>query len=158
MKRRLLTPLAVVLAMALVPALAGEYGKKCTASTQECLDKMAGKLKSTGWIGVELDKEKVPGQYLVTRIFPGSPAEASGIQEGDVLYALNGIVISDENKEALHKAKKDWAPGQKVTYTIKRGGQEKQVALALAPMPADVIARYVGEHMLEHATTDVAAK
>jgi C-terminal processing protease CtpA/Prc len=137
------------------PASAGEY-EKCTLSTQECLNMMADKMRTAGWVGVELDKDENTGVMTVKRTFEGSPAEAAGIQPGDVLYALNGVVISDANKDALAKARKEWKPGQSVTYTIKRNGSDRDVTLTLAPVPADVMARWIGEHMLQHASVDMA--
>lgn len=158
MRRMKWLALVAVMALAALPVAAGGYGKKCTASTQDCLNHMAAQMKNSGWIGVELDEDQATGAYKVTKVVPGSPAEASGIQPGDVLYALNGIRISEENHEALMKAKKEWKPGQSVTYTIKRDGTDRQVSLTLAPMPADVLARYIGTHMLEHATVEVVQK
>jgi hypothetical protein len=35
---------------------------------------------------------------------------------------------------------------------------DRKVAITLAPMPADILARYIGNHMLEHATVEVATK
>lgn len=137
-------------------ALAGE-SKKCNLSTQDCLDQMATKMKTYGWVGVELERDNESGTLTVLKVVPGSPAEAAGIQHGDTLYALNGVRIIKDNEEALTKARKEWKPGQSVTYTIHRGGAERQVTLTLAPMPADVLARYIGEHMLEHAGADLAA-
>jgi S1-C subfamily serine protease len=138
-------------------ALAGDSGHKCKLSTQDCLDHMAAKMKNSGWVGLELDMDDTTHVLTVTKVVPGSPAEAAGIQPGDVLYALNGVQINDANEEALQKVKKEWKPGQSVNYTIKRNGADHQVSLTLAPMPADVLARYIGQHMLEHATVDVAA-
>jgi C-terminal processing protease CtpA/Prc len=148
----------VLALIAAVPAVAGEYGKKCTENTQDCLDHMASKMKSGGWVGVEMDVDETTGALTVTKVIPGSPAEAAGIQTKDVLYALNGVRIAKDNDEALRKARQDWKPGQAVTYTIKRDGTDRQVTLTLAPMPADVLARYVGQHMLEHANSEVASK
>jgi C-terminal processing protease CtpA/Prc len=150
-----LTLIAIVL-VATLAVFAGESGKshdhqKCALSTQDCLDKMASMMKGTGWIGVELDMDEDTGVATVKRVFPGSPAEGAGIQPNDVLYALNGIRIVKENYDALDKTRKDWQPGQKVTYTIQRDGREHQVTMTLAPWPADVLAKYIGEHMLEHA-------
>jgi hypothetical protein len=51
-----------------------------------------------------------------------------------------------------------WAPGQEITYTIKRVGEDREVQLTLAPMPADVLAQWIGHHMLEHAQTEIAKK
>ncbi len=148
--------LIVLVALAALPAFAGHSGEKCTETTQACLDHMAQKLKSSGFVGVELDTDKNPEGLTVTRVIPDSPAEAAGIQPGDILIALNGVRINQKDEEALAKARKEWKPGQSVTYTIKRDGADRQVTLTLAPMPADVMAKYIGMHMLEHASIDVA--
>ncbi len=147
----------VLIVVAALPAFAGEYGKKCHESTQECLDHMAAKMKTSGWVGVELDMDDPSGGLKVLKVVPGSPAEAADIQPGDVLYALNGVRISNDNNEALARARKEWKPGQSVTYTIKRNGTDREVTLTLAPMPADVLAKWIGQHMLEHVTADVAS-
>ena len=72
-KTSLLLSLIAVVALA-VPAFAGE-GHKCTAPTQECLNKMSAKLKTHGWVGIEMDKSKKGGAMAVTRVVPGSSAE-----------------------------------------------------------------------------------
>ena len=143
--------LAVLVA---APAFAG-HGK-CDASTQECLDKMAAHMQKSGWVGVELEKSDMGG-YQVAKVIPGSPAEEAGIRAGDVLFAMNGIELGDENnKEAIMKVKKNLAPGKSVDYTIKRDGYDRQVTVTLAPMPADMLAQYVGQHMLDHASAGIA--
>jgi C-terminal processing protease CtpA/Prc len=149
---------AVVVLAAVPLVLAGHDGKKCSYGTQDCLDHMAAKMKTGGWVGVELEKDETTGALKVLKVVPGSPAESSGIQPGDQLFALNGVEMNDKNHDALKKAKSEWKPGQTVNYTIKRNGQEKKIALTLAPMPAEVLARFIGEHMLEHATVEVAVK
>lgn len=146
---------AALLALVALPAWAGEY-EKCTLSTQACLDKMAEKMRNAGFVGVELDMDPKTGQSTVKRVFEGSPAAAANIQPGDVLYALNGVVISDANKEALAAAKKEWKPGQLVTYTIRRKGADRDVSVTLAPVPSEVMARWIGEHMLQHAAVSLA--
>ncbi|HET6277455.1 MAG TPA: hypothetical protein VFG08_01580, partial [Candidatus Polarisedimenticolia bacterium] len=54
------------------------------------------------------------------------------------------------------KVKKGLSPGKSVDYTIKRDGYDRQVTVTLAPMPADVLARYIGQHMLDHASAGIA--
>ena len=158
MRRHLWLLILVIAVIAVLPAFAGGDHGKCKYSTQDCLDHMAIKMKSSGWVGVELDTDLAQG-YAVTKVFPGSPAEAAGIQAGDVLVALNGVPITRDNEDALMKARKDWKPGQNVTYTIKRNGSERQVPLTLATWPADALAKVVGQHMLEHAGNgEVASK
>ncbi len=51
-----------------------------------------------------------------------------------------------------------WVPGQEITYTITRDGSNREVNLTLAPMPADVLAKWIGQHMMDHAQVDVAQK
>jgi C-terminal processing protease CtpA/Prc len=156
MLRRTWVAVVAVLALAAAPLYAGEHHSKCTMSTQDCLDHMAAKMKSGGWVGVELDQNEETGTLTVLKVVPGSPAESAGIQPGDILYALNGVQINKDNEEKLQKVRKEWQPGQSVNYTLKRNGADKQVTLTLAPMPADVLARYIGQHMLEHASADIA--
>lgn len=131
MRRHLWLLILVIAVIAVLPAFAGGDHGKCKYSTQDCLDHMATKMKGSGWVGVELDTDVAEG-YAVTKVFPGSPAEAAGIQAGDVLVALNGVTINQDKEDALMKARKDWKPGQSVTYTIKRNGSERQVPLTLA--------------------------
>jgi len=145
---------ALVLALA-VPAWAG-HGEKCNYPTQECLDHMATMMKSGGWVGVELDFDEETGIPTVKKVVPGSPAETAGIEPGDVFVALNGVRFGKDNEEALKKAKKDWKPGQSVSYTLSRNGLDKKVEVTLAPMPADIMAAWVGQHMLQHANMQVA--
>ena len=38
-----------------------------------------------------------------------------------------------------------------------RGDYEKNYDLELARMPADLLARYVGQHMLQHAQVELAS-
>ena len=147
---------AVVLVASIASVAAGEH-KKCPAKTQDCLDLMSNKMKTSGWVGLELDWDQAKSSQVVTKVIPGSPAESAGIQIGDVLYALNGVRISPDNDEELAKARKGWKPGESVRYTIKRNGTDREVNLTLAPMPADVLARIIGEHMLQHVTNDIAA-
>ena len=152
--------LLAAVAVACSAAVAGDPGKRCTMPVQECLEHMSAALKSSGWVGIEFDPETGPeGGYRVTRVLPDSPAEKAGIQVGDLLTALNGVRLVKANDAALAKARKEWNPGHAVTYTVKRLGQDRDISLTLAPMPADVMARWIGEHMMEHiAAGSVASK
>ena len=154
MQRHIWLILVAVAILAFLPVFAGDHGK-CKYSTQDCLDHMAANMKNSGWVGVEFETDN-PDGYEVSRVIPGSPAEAAGIQAGDVLVALNGVAIKKENDEALSKARKEWKPGQVVAYTVKRDGSERQVSVTLGSWPADALAKMIGTHMLEHARGEVA--
>ena len=147
---------ALILAGALgLPALAGnkEYGK-CSEDTQTCLNHMAAMLKGRGWLGIEMDDSKGAAAMKVTRVIPGSPAQAAGIKEGDVLVAVNGVKFASNTEEkcATCEAMKDhWTPGTKVTYIISRDRKDITIEATLAVLPPDVMAQWVGMHMIEHA-------
>jgi membrane-associated protease RseP (regulator of RpoE activity) len=135
----------------------GAMHKKCPYSTQECLNTMAQRLKTAGWIGIEYDSDQ-PGPPKVQRVVPGSPAEKAGLQPGDELISLNGIELKEGNEEKLKVARGDWTPGHTVHYMVKRNGALKPIDIVLGTWPADVLAKYIGEHMLEHAEADAQAK
>lgn len=136
-------------------AFAGE-SSKCTLSTQECLNEMAAKMKRSGWIGVMLEREK-DGLLHVTEVVAGSPAQRAGIQPGDTLYAMNGIPLIVGNESKIQKARADLKPGSSITYNVRRDGGSRDLTMTLAPMPTDIMAKYIGAHMLEHAAQDLAA-
>jgi S1-C subfamily serine protease len=128
--------------------MAGEGGE-CEQSAEACLAYFANKADSYGWVGIELDRNEETGVMMVSRVVEESPAVKAGFKEGDVLFALNGVELSDENKEKLKAAKGDWTPGTEVTYTIKRKGKSKELSVTLAEVPRDVLAQWVGNHMLD---------
>ncbi|MEK7704841.1 MAG: PDZ domain-containing protein [Myxococcota bacterium] len=149
-----LAPLCGVLLL-VSPALAGEHSESCNLPVQDCLNTMVTKLKDTGFIGVELDVDKATRALMVTKVIAGSPAESAGIQAGDELYAINGIRVTEENEAAISKVK---LPGKEVTCTMRRRGEDRVFKVTLVPMPADVMARYIGEHMMLHAKQAEVAK
>jgi C-terminal processing protease CtpA/Prc len=115
---------------------------------------MVMQMKDYGWAGLMYDKT-ADGANQVKTVAAGSPAEAAGFKAGDLLVALNGIELNEKNHEALGKVNRK--PGSTVTYTIRRGAEEKKLAVTLVQMPQDVIATNVGSHMVEaHATLATA--
>ena len=156
--RKTLVAMLALAVLAIVPAIAGHDGQKCSYDTQECLNMMATKMKNSGWIGVDLDKVEGEGGLAIKAVVPGSPAEKAGLKAGDIFYAIDGVVLGEENEEKVKKAMKAWKPGTSITYTIKRDGQDRKASLTLAAMPADLLAKYIGQHMLDHASVEVAAK
>jgi predicted metalloprotease with PDZ domain len=165
-----LSLIAFLVAALMLPAFAGgkdceknaavmAAGKKgCPNNTQDCLNAMAAKLQKKGWVGIEYDKDEATGVMTVTRVVPGSPAEAAGFQKGDVLLAVNGVSLEEGSKEQMHRVKQSMVPGGQVAYTVKRAGQKRTLDVTLAKVPEDVMAQWIGSHMLEHATVAVAQK
>ena len=119
---------------------------------------MYQKLASSGWLGVEMAKSE-GGKATVKGVKPGSPAEAAGFQVGDVLVAINGVEISEANQAALKAAKKSLVAGSEGRYTVVRQGAKKTLTARLVAPPREVLAQWIGEHMIEdHVESKVASK
>lgn len=70
------------------------------------------------------------GQGLaVVHVAPGSPAGAAGIQVHDVLLKLDQQILIDPRQ--LSVLVRGFAPGNSVTLTIVRGGQQEMVSATL---------------------------
>ena len=151
-------------AVALSPALAGGAGcakgaslakagaahEKCTMSLEECRQAMAA-AKDRGWAGLELDD--VDGKLVVTRVYPTSPAARAGFLVGDVLVALNGVPLTDQNQEKLATMKRKLTPGTEVIYDVARKRDTRYLTVTLGKMPQDVYDAMVAKHLAEHDGT-----
>jgi C-terminal processing protease CtpA/Prc len=159
--RKFFVPVLLVL-VAVGVAGAGEKGEKgdyakCEMPTQECLNMMTKYWKEHGWVGVELDKTDAGAGMVVTRVVDASPAAAVGLQVGDVLFAMNGLELNEANSEKLEAQRKEWTVGANVTWTMVRDGKKMDFDITLESMPADILAAWIGHHMMEHAELEVAA-
>ncbi|TDI30830.1 MAG: PDZ domain-containing protein [Acidobacteria bacterium] len=146
-----------LVALALVPAMvAGEKVGRCTAGTQECLDAMVSYFQNRGWVGLELENADGIENMIVVRVVAGSPAEAAGFREGDRLVALNDIRFEEANVTTLKDLQSDLTPGKQVIYRVERKGGMRELSVTLAAVPDDVMGRWIGRHMMEHAGADIA--
>ncbi|HEX7186546.1 MAG TPA: PDZ domain-containing protein [Thermoanaerobaculia bacterium] len=146
--KRSISLLAIALMFALTaPALAG--GEQCAKEHAAKKAKMA----AHGWLGIETEKDEASGAYRVTKVAAGSPAEQAGFQSGDVLVAFNGIPVKD--KEKMKAAKASLGVGSRVSYTVARNGAQQQLSATLAPVPEEVLAKWVAE---DEEAAKVAAK
>jgi S1-C subfamily serine protease len=93
---------------------------------------------------------------IVTRVVPGSPAEAAGFREGDRLVALNDVKFKEANVAALKNLQSDLSPGKQVIYRVERKGGMRELWVTLAAVPDEVMGRWIGRHLMEHASVDVA--
>jgi len=72
---------------------------------------------------------------LITDIEPGSPTDRSGLQEYDVIVAINGTPTNDRKQfiEALRN--QDLKVGAVLTFTINRDGKQMDIDVTLEPNP-----------------------
>ncbi len=72
---------------------------------------------------------KTPGGMYIEEVAPGGAAEAAGIKKGDVLTHINGKAMQSQGDVQETIAK--FRPNDKITITVKRGGDVKQIEVTL---------------------------
>jgi S1-C subfamily serine protease len=79
---------------------------------------------------------------VITEIIEGSPAEAVGLQVGDVITNLEGeaILTTQELVEAVGRN----APGDRVDLTVRRGSRTLTYSVTLVPHPDDPERGFLG--------------
>lgn len=121
---------------------------RCPRSIQECVDSRVAEAKRVGLIGLEGVYLGDLGGYRVDSFVTGSRAEAAGVRTGDVLMKVNGIPLADG--QAARDDAPNRAPGMTVELSLLRGGEEVTVKVEVIEKPKDLLAREIGEHLLEH--------
>ncbi|HWA31610.1 MAG TPA: aspartyl protease family protein, partial [Rhizomicrobium sp.] len=69
--------------------------------------------------------------YKVVDVTKGAPAEAAGLAVGDEIVAVDGKPAKSIPVYAMRQRLRDDAPGTVVKFTIKRGGETKDVSVTL---------------------------
>jgi putative serine protease PepD len=90
---------------------------------------------STPVIGVELDTNYSGDGARVEIATAGGPAAAGGVQDGDVITAINGRLVPDST--SLIVAIRAQAPGEQVTLTILRDGNTVDYPITLGTRSAE---------------------
>jgi serine protease DegQ len=83
-------------------------------------------------IAEQLGLERAEGA-LVFGVVEGSPAEAAGFREGDVIVAIDGEEITIP--EDLFSYLRGKEPGDEVTVTVNREGEEVEITARLTDLP-----------------------
>lgn len=106
--------------------------------------KSQGKV-SRGWLGVQIQDVtrelaesfgmKKPQGALVSRILPKSPAEAAGLQIGDIIEAFNGREI--ESSAALPPMVGTTKIGQMAKLKVLRQGRSLEIQIKIGMLPDD---------------------
>jgi 2-alkenal reductase len=73
------------------------------------------------------------GAYI-SRVASGGPAAKAGLQRGDIITAIGGQALDDNH--SFINVLLNYKPGDVITLTVFRGGQNKQLSLTLAERPS----------------------
>ncbi|HET7051090.1 MAG TPA: trypsin-like peptidase domain-containing protein [Solirubrobacteraceae bacterium] len=95
-------------------------------------DIIAGHPVKHAYVGVELNSASTGGAQ-VTQVQPSSPGASAGLQPNDLITAVNGKSVS--STQGFIETVDNYAPGQAVTLTVKRGGQQQTIKLTLGTRP-----------------------
>jgi putative serine protease PepD len=95
-------------------------------------DIIAGHTVKHAYVGVELNSASSGGAQ-VTQVQPSSPGASAGLQANDVITAVNGKSVS--STQGFIETVDNYAPGQTVTLTVKRSGQQQSIHLKLGTRP-----------------------
>lgn len=102
-----------------------------------------------GWIGInaEAPQERIVrddsafiryfGYPEIVSVEPNSPAERAGITRGDQLIAYDGADVRDHEINLT----KLLQPSRRLTITVRREGEERQVPVTVGRPPARVVER-----------------
>jgi len=83
-----------------------------------------------------------PG-VAITGVVPDTPADRAGLQEGDVIVAVDEVELDGENDLADVIA--TYEPGDTVTLEVRRPGEEsREVAVELGEHPEEEGVAYLG--------------
>jgi 2-alkenal reductase len=80
--------------------------------------------------------DQLAGQEIVS-VVESSPAEDAGLKAGDVVTAVNDVAI-DQNNYFINLVVLDHKPGDTVTLTVVRDGNELQLDVTLGVRPVEL--------------------
>jgi len=94
----------------------------------------------------------VPSGILVGDVLPGTPADGV-LQKGDVIIAINGqsVMTMEEFIEVMNKTK----PGETITLTVLRNGEELNLKLTLGRNPENPERGFIGIRPAQHVVSKV---
>lgn len=98
-----------------------------------------------GWLGViiqEVNKDLAesfgldkPAGALVAKVLPDSPAQAAGLQEGDVILKFNNapVILSSDLPHQVGRVK----PGTKAKVSVMRAGERRNIWVTIGELPTE---------------------
>ena len=71
----------------------------------------------------------IPQGFMVASVTEGSGADEAGVQQNDIIIAINDTIVSGINE--LNEVKNTFKPGDKVTLTVYRNGKKLDLDVTL---------------------------
>lgn len=112
-----------------MPPDLAEYKTVDTARTTTLKTAVENAVGLSGYLGVEVEAGP-DGRVVLADVAEHSPAQAAGLQKGDVLLRLEGQAIA--RAAELRTLLLTRAPGEVITLGLERAGQPQEVPVTLA--------------------------
>jgi C-terminal processing protease CtpA/Prc len=100
------------------------YGREGNWSNQQDRQRE----RNHGLLGIDMDDQR--GAVVVRDVWSGSPAEQAGLRRGDEIISINDTDVEDQND--VIQELKNHQPGDRLSLTISRNGEERTVRARLA--------------------------
>ena len=99
-------------------------------------------------IGAVVNQNPTTKIITIVKVFAGSPAAQAGMQQGDIIYKIDGEDISGEDMDVVVKTKIRGLDGTAVNITVLRGEDHKEVELNITRRNIEVPTvetKFIGE-------------
>ena len=106
------------------------------AVLEQLREQAAGTSRAEGFLGVSLEPRTDGGVgSIIATVQPGSPAEEAGINEGDIVLAVDGEPVNGQ--AGLVAAIRDRSPGDTISVELVRDGERVTVTATLVARPKE---------------------
>jgi S1-C subfamily serine protease len=106
------------------------------AVLEQLREQAAGTSRAEGFLGVSLEPRTDGGVgSIIATVQPGSPAEQAGINEGDIVLAVDGEPVNGQ--AGLVAAIRDRSPGDTISVELVRDGERVTVTATLVARPKE---------------------
>lgn len=108
--------------------------------------------QADGWLGVVLNDDD---GLVAERVVPGSPAEAGGLQDGDIIVSVGGIAV--QSSGTMIALIRELGAGETASIVVRRDDSQLTLDVLLAERPpqSELSGLLVGAAFPWHEATDV---
>jgi C-terminal processing protease CtpA/Prc len=91
-----------------------------------------------GWIGIGYQYRVTGGRgwMLIQHLDPAGPAAKAGLRTRDLVTHVDGKTLKARNQLAMIQELRRVKPGQKVTFTVRRGDRTLPIVIVATKMTA----------------------
>jgi S1-C subfamily serine protease len=89
------------------------------------------------FIGVGFEIEPVANEWRVATVYPGTDAEAEGLQVGEVVLSLDGTTVTGLAADQIDSLLAGFELGEDLPVGIERGGEMTEVLVRVEDLLPD---------------------